>query len=106
MIKTIENSIWGAWWTSFRKWFYTAWLIYETSIVFYRYALSTHQYLISTKEHLGNSSAQLLAVLGSTLTFAICFLYLTVPATIALFRYFKAETISQNKIEKKIKIYL
>lgn len=103
--KTPVKSIWGTWWTSFRKWFYSAWFIYETSIRFYEYSLPVHQYFIIREQNLGENMAQVLAVLCSSLTFAICFFFLTVPATIALFRYFKNETISNNSIEQKIKTY-
>jgi len=28
------KSIWGKWWEPIRKWFYPAWLIYETTVRF------------------------------------------------------------------------
>lgn len=102
---TTVKSIWGTWWTSFRKWFYASWLIYETGIRFYEYALPVHQYFMRQGEHLGENTAQVLAYLCSSLTFMLCFFFLTVPATIALFRYFKMEDTSRNTIEQKIKTY-
>lgn len=102
---TSIKSIWGAWWTSFRKWFYSAWLVYETSIRFFEYALDVYQYFIIRELNLGENTVQILAVLCSSLTFLICFFYLTVPATLALYRYFKPETLSKNPIEEKFKTY-
>lgn len=102
---SINKSIWGAWWTSFRKWFYPAWLAYETIIRFYGYAFPIYQYFLLQEQNLGAKMAQLVAVFASSLTFAICFFFLTIPASIALFRYFNTNTLSNNSIEQKIKTY-
>ncbi|MFD0760904.1 hypothetical protein ACFQZW_02285 [Lutibacter aestuarii] len=104
--KTINKSIWGKWWTSFRKWFYPAWLVYETTIRFYEYSLSTYQYFLLQEQYFGSEISQLIAILASSLTFAICFFFLTVPASFALFKYFNTKKLAPNLlIEQKVKTY-
>ncbi|MCK0132570.1 hypothetical protein MWU59_13755 [Flavobacteriaceae bacterium F08102] len=39
------TSILGKWWVSIRKWFYPAWLIYETTVRFYDYSEATYLFL-------------------------------------------------------------
>ena len=103
--KTPLKSIWGSWWTNIRKWFYPAWLIYETSIRFYEYTFPVHNYFINQSANIGEVAAQFLAVFCSSLTFLICFFFLTVPACSALFKYFSSEKIISTAIERKIKMY-
>ncbi|MBR9854662.1 MAG: hypothetical protein GYB37_08805 [Algicola sp.] len=102
---TVNKSIWGKWWTSFRKWFYPTWLAYETIIRFYEYSLPIHEYFILQEQNLGAKMSQIIAVLASGLTFTICFFFLTVPASIALFKYFNTKDVSSNSIEQKVKTY-
>ncbi|GGH38748.1 hypothetical protein IA57_04435 [Mangrovimonas yunxiaonensis] len=104
--KTVNKSIWGTWWTAFRKWFYPAWLIYETVIRFYDYALGVYHYIILQEQIWGVKMAQPVALLASSLTFAICFFFLTVPASMALFRYFNTKDLASNSTEQKIKRFL
>lgn len=95
------KSIWGQWWEPIRKWFYPSWLCYETTMHFYEYALSVHNYFINFKTF----GTQTLAILGGAATFIVCFAFLTVPASIALFKFFKSEKTYNNPFEKKLKTY-
>ena len=100
------KSIWGSWWEPVRKWFYPAWLIYETTVRFYAYTIQVHDSIIDLKFHSSDSFVQITAILAGVITFAICFAFLTVPASIALFRFFKSEKITTRSLERKLKTYL
>lgn len=101
------KSIWGKWWESFRKWFYPAWLIYETSIRFYDYAQSVHQYFIAQQDHLisyiGVLGTQALDLFCSVTTFAICSAFLTVPAGFVLYKLFNVDNLTGTRFEEKLK---
>jgi len=98
------TSIWGKWWVSIRKWFYPAWLIYETTVRFYDYSEATYLFFI-TENYMGELGSQILAVLCSIATFAICCFFLTVPTTFILYKFFKIENLSRTQFESKIKKY-
>ncbi|SEC41062.1 hypothetical protein SAMN04489761_2917 [Tenacibaculum sp. MAR_2009_124] len=100
------KSIWGTWWEPIRKWFYPAWLGYETSIRFYDYALSSYSFVRTYENYFGAFGIEVLAVLAAILTFVICFVFLTIPASIALFKFFKPEETYRITFEMKIKKYL
>lgn len=102
---TKRQSIWGKPWASFRKWFYPTWFCYETTIRFYDYSTPVYDYFISQGDNLGIHWALILAILLSCLTFIICFFFLTVPGSIALFRYFKNHTLESNSFEQKLKTF-
>ncbi|NMH89662.1 hypothetical protein [Flavivirga algicola] len=100
-----QKSIFGAWWEPFRKWFYPAWLLYELSIRFYDYALAVYQYIIEQQNYLGEITAQTLAVFLSIATFIICAFYLTIPASLALYKFFKEDKQITNPFIYRIKTY-
>tara|TARA_R110000796_G_scaffold252637_1_gene389623 strand:- start:63299 stop:63637 length:339 start_codon:yes stop_codon:yes gene_type:complete len=101
------KSIWGKWWEPIRKWFYPAWLGYETSIRFYDYSLSVHQYFIKQKDdiasYIGETGTQALDMLSSVGTFIVCTLFLTVPACFVLYKFFKIENLTSSPFESKLK---
>ncbi len=98
------TSIWGKWWVSIRKWFYPAWLIYETTVRFYDYSEATYLFFI-TQNYLEGLGSQILAVFCSITTFAICSFFLSVPTTFILYKFFKIENLSGTQFESKIKKY-
>ncbi len=100
------KSIWGKWWVPIRKWFYPAWLIYEASIRFYDYAIDLYKYTIGLQDYIGETSTQILAVFSGIITFVICSFYLTVPASLALFKFFKKEKPISHSFEDRIKTCL
>ncbi len=100
-----QKSIFGTWWEAIRKWFYPAWLIYETSIRFYDYALAVNNYIIEQQDYIGEITAQILAISCSVTTFLICTFYLTVPACFTLYKFFKDDKLITNPFIHKIKTY-
>jgi len=103
---TLElKSVWGNWWATKRKWLYPAWLCYETTVRFYDYAYATYPYFINQQDNIGAVAAQVLAIVASVGTFAICFAFLTIPGCIALFKFFKSEKTYYTSIESQIKKY-
>lgn len=92
------QSIWGKWWESIRKWFYPAWLIYETSVRFYEYAIDTYLYL-------SEISSEILAVVTAIIVFIICSAFLTIPTTFILYKFFKVENLTGTSFENNIKKY-
>ncbi len=103
------KSIWGRWWEPIRKWFYPAWLIYETSIRFYEYALGVHYYLVSQQDilvpYIGNIGTQILDVFSSGVTFIVCTAFLTLPGCFTLYKFFKLDNLSGSQFEAKLKFY-
>lgn len=103
-----KKSIWGSWWEPIRKWFYPAWLAYETSIRFYEYSLSVYHYFLSEHHciarYVGQLGAQALNVFCTLSTFAICTLFLTLPACFVLFHFFKADNLTNTRWEEKVKM--
>ena len=100
-----QKSIFGKWWAAIRKWFYPAWLLYETSIRFYDYALAIYIFFTKQQDLLGVFSSQLLAVFCGISTFAICSFYLTLPACYVLYVFFKDNTPTAPKLIRRIKPY-
>ncbi|MFD2033587.1 hypothetical protein ACFSKL_02235 [Belliella marina] len=102
-----QRSIWGKWWVPIRKWFYPAWLLYETSIRFYDYGQSVHHYFIGQQDaiasYIGKIGVQVLDVFCSVATFAICTIFLTVPACFVLYKFFKTENLTGTPFEEKMK---
>ena len=103
------KSILGKWWEPIRKWFYPAWLIYETSIRFYEYAQSFHNYFIIQHDYItpyiGEIGAQAIDVFCRVATFSICTFFLTIPACFVLYKFFKTENLTGTQFEEKIKFY-
>lgn len=99
-----QKSIFGTWWEPIRKWFYPAWLIYETSIRFYEYSLGVSNYFIEQQGNIGELFAQILAITCALATFLICSFYLTIPTCIILYRFFKEDKLT-NSFLYKIKKY-
>ncbi|WP_136482850.1 hypothetical protein [Cognatitamlana onchidii] len=99
-----QKSVFGSWWEAIRKWFYPAWLIYETSLRFYEYAFGVSNYFINQHERIGELFAQILAITSGVATFLICTFYLTLPASITLFKFFKEDKLT-NPFLRKIKKY-
>lgn len=101
------KSIWGKWWEPVRKWFYPAWLVYETSIRFYDYAQSVHHYFVKQQDHIasyiGELGTQTLAVFCSVATFGVCTAFLTVPACFVLYQFFKTANLTGTQLEIKMK---
>ena len=97
------QSIWGKRWIPIRKWFYPGWLIYETSTRFYDYAQAVHIYFIEQQNYIGTISTQTVAIFCGISTFAICTLFLTVPACFILYYFFKTVNLSNTPFEEKIK---
>ncbi len=101
------KSIWGKWWEPIRKWFYPAWLAYETLIRFYDYSLSVNSYFTNQQDfiafYIGDIGAQILNVFCSVSTFALCTIFLTVPACFVLYKFFKAKKLTGTQFENKIK---
>ena len=104
---TREESIWGSGWTHVRKWVYPTWLAYEASRRFADYAESVHNFLDARYEQIaqvvGNVGSQTLDVLASCGTFAACELLLTVPACIALYKFFEQDNLTDTKLERGLK---
>ena len=99
------KSIWGKWWASIRKWFYPAWLVYETSIRFYDYGQSVHDYFIIQQDYIGDIGAATLAIFFSVTTFVICASFLTLPTSFLLYQFFQTENLTSTRLEEKIKRY-
>ncbi|TYA84389.1 hypothetical protein [Seonamhaeicola marinus] len=101
------ESIWGKWWEPLRKWFYPAWLIYETFIRFYSYSEDVYNYLLNKQElivsYIGKIGAQILSLFCTSLTFLICIVFLTVPTSFVLFRFFKSYNMTGTKLENRFK---
>jgi len=103
--KIALQSIWGKWWEPKRKWLYPAWLCYETTVRFYDYACATYQYAIHQQNNIGEQTAQIVAILGSVSTFAVCFAFLTLPGCLALFSFFSSTKTYHDSFESQIKKY-
>lgn len=99
------KSVFGKWWLPIRKWFYSSWLVYETSVRFYEYAQAVYQYFIIQKYNIGETGIQVLAYSSSILTFIICSVFLTLPAGFILYKFFKDDNLSKTSFEEKLKIY-
>lgn len=103
------KSIWGQWWEPIRKWFYPAWLTYETSIRFYDYTQSVHKCFIEQEDYIasymGEIGTQALDIFSSVATFAICTAFLTVPACFVLYKFFKTENLTGTQFEQKLKTF-
>jgi hypothetical protein len=99
------KSIWGKWWEPIRKWFYSAWLLYELSIRFYDYAVSVHQYIMEQQSYLAEIYIQPIAIFLSVATFIICSFYLTIPTCFILYRFFTKNNFTNKTFENKIKKY-
>lgn len=95
-----QKSVFGMWWKPIRKWFYPAWLIYETSIRFYEYALAVDKYFIELQDSIGELFAQILAITCGLTTFLICTFYLTIPACITLYEFFKEDKPSATFLHR------
>lgn len=99
------KSIWGKGWQSIRKWFYSTWLIYETSIRFYDYGQSVHGYFINQQDYLGEVGAQVLAIFFGLATFTICTFFLTLPTCLLLYKFFQTKNLTGTLFEESIKTY-
>jgi hypothetical protein len=110
MVKQTKQSIWGKWWTEHRAYAYPAWLIYEASARFYDYAQWVHNYFEKHYEnltpYLGDIGAHTLDILCSSITFVGCSTFLTIPASLALYKFFKEDNLTNTKLEEKIKRFL
>lgn len=102
-----SQSIFGKWWLPIRIWFYPAWLLYELSIRFYGYALDIYHYIFKNLEFIfpdiNLTLTQITAGSFAFIAFAICFVYLTVPACYILFLFFKRGNLTKSKFELKLK---
>ncbi|GEM_PF-1530755 len=102
-----QQSIWGKWWVPIRKWFYPAWLVYETSVRFYEYTKAVHLYFEEQYDHLFSSigaiGARSLDLLCSAITFTGCTIFLTVPAGFVLYRFFKVDNLTDTRLEARFK---
>jgi len=98
-------SIWGKRWEPIRKWFYPIWLFYETTERFYEYALSVYHLFEHQQDDIGEVTAQVLSIIASVCTFLICFAFLTIPACIALFKFFTSEKTYNAPFERQLKRY-
>ena len=99
------KSIWGKWWASIRKWFYPAWLVYETFIRFYAYGQSVHDCFTMQQTYVGEIGTQTLAIFFSVITFVICATYLTLPASFLIYHFFQIDNLTNTRLEEKIKKY-
>ncbi|WP_137401210.1 hypothetical protein [Echinicola rosea] len=101
------TSIWGKWWETIRKWFYPIWLGYETSIRFYDYGQSVYYYLLAQQDqvvpYIGADGTRAMALFFSVATFAICSVFLTVPACFILYKFFEAPNLTSTPVERKLK---
>ncbi|MBD8489724.1 hypothetical protein IFO69_13285 [Echinicola sp. CAU 1574] len=99
--------IWGSQWQAVRKWFYPAWLIYETSYRFYDYSISVYKYIEGYQESvfpiLGETGTPILAAFCGMVTFAICTFFLTVPSSFMLYTFFKEDNLTETRFEEKLK---
>jgi hypothetical protein len=100
-----QQSIFGRWWTAIRRWFYPAWLIYETSFRFYDYSVSVINYFIEHQDFFGEATTQVLAIFCGLATFLLCTFYLTVPSSFTLYKFFKDEKSTTNPLIINIKRY-
>lgn len=102
-----QYSIWGKWWDPIRKWFYSIWFAYETTIRFYEYSISVNQYFTEQQNtissYIGNIGAQILNVFCSVCTFVICVIFLTVPIIFILFKFFSVDNLTNTSFEQKLK---
>lgn len=101
------ESIWGKWWQPIRKWFYPAWLIYETTYRFYAYSIYTNHYIKSHQynidSYIGEIGVQTLSISFSIITFVICTAFLTVPTSFILYKFFKEDNLTGTEFEEKFK---
>ncbi|SFS93158.1 hypothetical protein SAMN04487906_2174 [Zhouia amylolytica] len=104
------TSIWGPWWVPVRRWFYPAWLIYETSCRFYNYSIDVYLYIHHSQggitTYIGDTATQVLAILGGLATFLICTAFLTAPTSFILFKFFEKEGLTGSILETQIKRFL
>ncbi len=103
------QSIWGAWWVPIRKWFYPAWLVYETAIRCYDYGLWVYHYFDpqahSIIPYIGETASQVLAIVSGVVTFMICAVFLIVPASMTLFHFFNKANVTNTPLEHRLKKY-
>ncbi|MEW7280149.1 hypothetical protein ABW636_16265 [Aquimarina sp. 2201CG1-2-11] len=101
------QSIWGTWWEPIRKWFYPAWLLYETLVRFYEYTQSVYHYFLMEQEYttpyIGEIGTQTLAIFYSVATFVICTAFLTVPTCFILYKFFNTDNLTGTRFELKMK---
>ncbi|QDH78119.1 hypothetical protein FKX85_03330 [Echinicola soli] len=94
------TSFWG-------KWFYPTWLGYETSIRFYDYGQSVYGYLLAQQDqivtYVGAFGAEAMALFFGVATFAICSVFLTVPACFILYKFFESPSLTSTLLEGKLK---
>lgn len=102
----IPTSIYGKAWANFRKWFYAAWLIYETVFRFYDYAHSTYTFTLEQTDRFGSLTSEVLATSSGLLCFLICAFFLTVPTTYLIFTFFEDREFIQNPNIQKLRYYL
>lgn len=104
------RSIWGAWWEPIRKWFYPGWLVYEITVRFYEYTKSIYHFFTIHQDYIaayiGKIGTQILTVFSSSVTFAVCTAFLTIPACFAVYHFFKTENLTGSPFEEKFKPWL
>ncbi len=83
------------------------WLGYETLVRFYEYAVAVNHYFTTQEErisiYIGAIGAQILNVFCSVGTFAICIIFLTIPAVFILFKFFSVAKLTNTHFEQKLK---
>ncbi|MBC6998625.1 hypothetical protein [Cytophaga sp. FL35] len=107
--KQTPPSIWGPWWATIRKWFYPAWLLYETFIRFYGYSSEVQVYLATHLERIAfmdQRDTQVLATFGGVLTFVVCTISLSLPLCFICYHFFLRSNLTHTLFEKKLKFLL
>ncbi|NVK03444.1 MAG: hypothetical protein HWD92_01420 [Flavobacteriia bacterium] len=103
-------SFFGPYWSKFRKWFYPAWLVYETTVRFLAYSSDVSSYFTAQSDAIaewsGAVGASIITTSSSVLTFLVCSAFLTVPAAYLLYAFFNTQNLTSSSIESKFKYYL
>lgn len=106
----VEKSIWGNWWASQRDWIYPSWLAYELTTRFYDYTGAVHNHFEENQDDIvllfGEFGTKTLEALFEGVTFVGCSAFLTVPACLALYKFFREDNLTGTSFEEQIKKYL
>ena len=105
-----KKSIWGDWWTSQRDWVYPSWLAYELTTCFYDYTEAVHNHFEENHGKVtslfGEFGSRTLEALCEGVTFFGSSAFLTVPACLALYKFFREDNLTGTSFEEQVKKYL
>jgi len=106
----MNKSIWGETWTKLRPYVYPAWLTYELGLRSLKYTKSVHEFLEDNHEiisqHIGRFGNQLINLVSTGATFITTQAFLTIPAGLLLYHFFKKDNITNTRTEERLKRFL